>query len=85
MAFQDRAAQIIKLLPTRLTLISLPMSLMRMITTFLDPARSTLRTSYAVRPAQFSNDRIAFCVIYQLLEVDHVAILSETVHLLETC
>ena len=67
-----------------LTLIPLPMSLMRMITTFLDHTRPTLRTAYAVRPAQFSNHRKAFCVIDQLLEVDHASILSDPVHLLET-
>ena len=39
---------------------------------------------WKLRPAKFSNDGIAFCVIYQLLEVDHSAILSDTVHLLET-
>jgi len=84
MAFQDRATQIIKLLPTALTLIPLAMGLMRMIATFLDLTRPTFRTAYAFRPAQFSYYRIAFCIIDQLLEVDHAAILSDPVHLLET-
>jgi len=83
MTFKDRAAQIIELLPTALTLISLTMGLMRMKTAFLDRIRSTFRTAHAIRPAQFTNHREAFGIVYQLLEVDHVHILSESLHLLE--
>jgi len=83
MTFKDGAAQIIKLLPAFLTLISLTMSLMSMKTSFVDRTRLALRTAHSVWPAQFTNDRKAFCVIYQLLDVDHARILSESVHLLE--
>jgi hypothetical protein len=83
MTFKNGAAQIIKLLPTLLTLISLPMGLMGMKTTFLDRTRPTGWTAYSVWPAQFSNHRKAFCVVYQVLEVDHASILSELIHLLE--
>lgn len=41
------------------------------------------RTRLALRTAQFTNDRKAFCVVYQMLDVDHARILSESVHLLE--
>jgi len=83
MTFKDRATQIVKLLPTALTLISLTMSLMGMKTTFLDRTRPAFRTAHSVRPAQFANHRNAFRIIYQLLEVDHALILSESIHLLE--
>jgi hypothetical protein len=84
MAFKDRATQIIELLPTTLTLIPLPMGLMRVKSTFVDRTRPALRTAYSVWPAQFSNDRKTFRVIYQMLDVDHAPILSESVHLLES-
>lgn len=83
MAFKDGAAQIIELLLAVLTLISLTIGLMSMKTTLIDRARPALWTVYSVWPAQFTNDRKAFCVVYQLLDVDHALILSESVHLLE--
>lgn len=83
MTFKDRTTQIIKLLPAVLTLIALTMRLMRMKPTFGDPARPAFWTAHPVWPAQFTNHRKAFCVIDQLLEVDHASILSESIHLLE--
>jgi hypothetical protein len=44
MSFKNGVTQNIELLPTRMTLIPLPLSLIRIITTFLDRARPTLRT-----------------------------------------
>lgn len=83
MTFKDRAAQIIELLLTALTRVSLTMGLMRMKTTLLDHTRPTFRTAHAVRPAQVANHCKAFGVVYQLLEVDHARILSESLYLLE--
>jgi len=83
MTFKNRAAQIIKLLPTTLTFIPLPLGLICMITTFVDRIRRTLRTVHSVWPAQFPYDRKTFRIIYQFLDVHHAPILSESFHLLE--
>lgn len=83
MTFKDRVTQIIKLLSTSLTLVSLTMGLMRMKATFLDRTGPTFRAALAIWPAQFTNHRKALGIVYQVLKVDHASILSESVHLLE--
>ena len=83
MTFKDRAAQIIELLPTSLALVSLPMGLMRMKASFGDCTRPALWAAHTIRPAQFTDHRKAFSIIYQVLEVDPLRILPESAHLLE--
>lgn len=83
MPFENRTAQIIELLFTALTFVPLSKRLVRMKTTFVDLARATPWTTYSVWPAQFPNDRKAFCIIYQLLDVYHAPILSDAFYLLE--
>ena len=84
MSFEYRATQIIELLFTVLASVPLSIRLVRMKTMFVDLTGATPGTAYPVWPTQFTNDRKAFCIIDQLLNVYHVPILSEAFHLLET-
>lgn len=88
MAFKDRAGQIIKLLPARLTVVALPVSLMGMKAAFAHLLGIAMRTVDAVRPADFAHFFVAFLLVNQVVDLEkHPPILSGCFsydHLLET-
>lgn len=69
MPFKDRVSQDIELPLTRLTLITLPMGLMRVKATFGNFAGATSRTADTVGPAQLAHDFIAFGLINEHLNI----------------
>ena len=69
MTFKDRAAQIIELLPAVLTPIPLTIGLMCMKNAFVDRTGPTLWTTHPAWPAHFMNDRKAFRISDQVLDV----------------
>ena len=76
MAFKDRVGQIIKLFEASLTPIPLPMRMVIVKSAFADLIRPTFRAADALRPAQLTNFRIAFCLIDQVLNIEHRALLA---------
>jgi hypothetical protein len=88
MAFKDRVAQIVELLPTFAAVVALPLGLGIMKTSFVNGAGVACGTSDPFRLTQFSNHFKTFRIIYQVLDVDHFRILSDLIthflHLLET-
>jgi hypothetical protein len=79
MSFKDCAAQIIKLLPTTLTFVSLAMSLPIVKTTIVDCAGPTFGTSDPFRPPQVTDYFKTFCIIDEVLDIDHSRILSDLI------
>ncbi len=72
--FKNRPAQAIELVPTRLAIISLTMSLVGMKPALVHEDATTLRTAHAIRPAQLMYNFKAFGVINQMLDIDHAPI-----------
>ena len=77
MTFKDRATQIIELLPTASACIPLAIGLVAVKTTFVDRTGRTFRATHPVRPAQLADHGKAFCVVNQVLDVQHDRILPE--------
>jgi hypothetical protein len=63
MSFKDGLGQIVKLFPTVLTLIPLPLSLPIVKAAFVDYVALTMGTAYSLRPAHLSNLFIAFGIV----------------------
>lgn len=76
MTFKDCVAQIIKLFGASLTAIPLPMRVAIVKPTFADLIRPTFRAADAIGPTQLANFGIAFCLIDQVLNIEHRALLS---------
>ncbi len=69
MTFEDRAGQIVELLPTSCATIALPVGLMGMKAPFGDHPGATVRTMHSVRPAQFAHFFKTSCIINQVVYV----------------
>jgi hypothetical protein len=77
MTFKDGLAQVIELVPTALTLVSLSMGLMGVKTTLMDDFGSTFRAAHAFWLAQLTDDCKAFFVVNQVLDVEHACIIPD--------
>jgi hypothetical protein len=77
MTFKNRATQIIELLPTALTFVSLAMGLVTVKATLVNFLRCALWTAYSFWPAQLSYHCKTFCVVNQVLDIQHAHILPE--------
>ncbi len=86
MAFENGTSQIIKLLPTRLALVSLSITVAVMMPAFLDVRRIAVRAVNPIWPAQVAHHFITLRIVYQLLDTYHARILPHRFlpHLLET-
>ena len=69
MAFKDGAAQIIKLIPTRLALIALPMGLMRVKAALGNLRGGAGQATETIGPASLANRFIAFRIIKEGLNI----------------
>ena len=69
MAFKDGAAQIIKLIPTRLALIALPMGLMRVKAALGNLRGGAGQATETIGPASLANRFIAFRIINEGLNM----------------
>ena len=72
MPFKDAIGQVIKLFAAAFTPIPLPGFLARMFTPFADRIRVTSGAIDPFRPPQFSYFTIAFFIVDQILDVQHL-------------
>jgi hypothetical protein len=76
LSFEYRSRQVVKLPLTVSTFLALPMRLPIGEPAFLDFPRSALRTLDPFRPAHLPHHRIAFRIIYPLLDIQqHLSLL----------
>lgn len=75
MAFEDRSAQIVKLLTALMANGALPVRISIMMSAFLDLVRIAIRTANPIRPTQLAHHLVTLRVVDQLLYVYHPVIL----------
>ena len=71
MVGEDRVGQIIAVPLTGIAMIPLPFALPLMPPATFDVIRFTPDTSDTIRPAQLPDALLAFCIVYQIIDLEH--------------
>src|SRR5512144_2869811 len=71
-----RPGQVVKIPPTSLAVILLPIRLGRISSLLGDLCRVTMRTPDPLRPAEFAHRLVAFVIGNQLLDIEHCGLRS---------